>query len=144
MGLEALEPLVGSWDVEMVFWEGYEIPPVHGQHEFAWILGGAFLLQTSTGDGPAPDGHSLIGAGGDRYVQHYFDSRGVVRRYEMEFGGGVWKLWRTGQDDFDQRTSLRFSDDGMTMTGEGELTEDGAWRHDFAITCTRRAGSASP
>ena len=141
MGLEALEPFVGSWDVEMVFTERYGIPPVHARYDFSWILGGAFLLQASTADRPAPDGHALIGADGDGFVQHYFDSRGVVRRYEMSFADGVWRTWRTSQDDFDQRMTLAFADDGMTMTGEGEMTEDGAWRHDFAITCTRRPGS---
>jgi hypothetical protein len=111
---------------------------MHGTVAFEWTLGGAFLLETSSADDPAmPTGMILIGAEGDRYVQHYFDSRGVVRRYEMEFGGGVWKLWRD-DDDFAQRFTATLSDDGMTMTGAFERTEDGRWLHDFDITYTRR------
>jgi hypothetical protein len=31
---------------------------------------------------------------GGGYTRHYFDSRGVVRVYSMDFSGGVWRLLR--------------------------------------------------
>ncbi|MGI8795561.1 MAG: hypothetical protein ACR2IR_03060, partial [Acidimicrobiia bacterium] len=45
----------------------------------------------------APDGIAIIGVdqSGENYLQHYFDSRGVARVYEMSFRDGVWELWRT-------------------------------------------------
>ena len=30
----------------------------------------------------------------ETYLQHYFDSRGEARVYEMSFADGVWKLMR--------------------------------------------------
>ena len=60
---------------------------------------------------------------GEAYVQHYFDSRGVARVYQMGFRGGLWTLSRTTADysplEFSQRYSGRFTDDGNTI--------DGAW-----------------
>ena len=28
------------------------------------------------------------------FEQHYYDSRGVARVYQMSLEGGIWKLWR--------------------------------------------------
>src|SRR5215207_7732348 len=64
---------------------------------FEWTLAGRFLLQRS--ESPVlefPDGFMIIApdavAGG--LVQHYFDSRGVVRRYRITLAGGVWTSLR--------------------------------------------------
>ena len=51
-----------------------------GRTTFEWALGGAFLLQRAKADvegrrGPVPDRGRRR-----RFIQHYFDSRGVVRR----------------------------------------------------------------
>jgi hypothetical protein len=92
----------------------------------------------------APDGIAIIGfdAGRDTYLQHYFDSRGVARVYEMSFSDGVWKLWRESPDfsplDFRQRFEGTFSDDGRTIAGRWEISGDGSsWEHDFDLTYTR-------
>ena len=104
--LADLEVLVGEWSMKA------EPPggppwPGEGRLTFEWIEGGGFLIQRWTVDIPeAPNGVALIGVGdkpvpvsgtGDSeggYRQHYFDSRGVHRVYEMSLEGGTWKLWR--------------------------------------------------
>ena len=68
----------------------------------------------------APDGIAIIGFDADKgaYAQHYFDSRGVARVYEMSFDDGVWKLWRDSPG-FSQRFAGTFSDDGNTIRASG-------------------------
>ena len=83
-------------------------------------------------------------ADGGGYTQHYFDSRGVVRLYAMEFAGGIWKLERTEPDfsplDFQQRYIGAFSDDGDRIDGRWEIKEPGAdWRLDFELNYARIA-----
>ncbi len=74
-------------------------------------------------DPAIPDGIAIIGFDPDRgtYLQHYFDSRGVARLYEMGFDDEVWTLRRESADfsplDFAQRFMGRFSEDGRTITG---------------------------
>jgi hypothetical protein len=73
-------------------------------------------------------------------VEHggYFDARGVARVYEMTFVDSVWQLWRTWADfsplAFSQRFTGTFSDDGTTIAGCWETSNDGSnWAHDFAL-----------
>lgn len=138
-GLARLEPLIGRWAVTMRFNPKYEMDEVVAQHEFAYLLDGAFVLHTSTAEDPkVPSGHVVIAADGDAFAQHYFDSRGVVRYLAMEFDGTTWTLLREPDPpDFHQRMTVRLDPSGDTMAGTGELVEDGAWRHDFDITYTR-------
>src|SRR3954451_10594335 len=87
----SLEALIGGWTTEATFPNGVSGT---GRTTFEWELGGAFVLQRATADveGP-PEGLMLIGPGADGgLVQHYFDSRGVVRRYAMRVGNGEWTL----------------------------------------------------
>jgi hypothetical protein len=51
------------------------------------------------------------------------DERGVCRVYEMTISNGEWTLWRKGEP-FSQRFRASFGDDGNTMTGRWEVTED--------------------
>jgi hypothetical protein len=67
---------------------------------FAWLKGGAFLVQRWTVDLPeAPDGATFIGcdAANATYCQLYSDERGVCRVYEMSLRGREWTLHRTGE-----------------------------------------------
>jgi hypothetical protein len=139
--LAAFDVLVGEW-VEQVGVPG--APP--GRAVFEWILRGAFLVQRSDSPLPEfPDGFTVIApdalAGG--LVQHYFDSRGVVRRYRTTLADGVWTLLRTEPDatplDFAQRFVGTFSADGDTIEGRWETSPDGGahWRLDFPLTYTR-------
>ena len=111
-----------------------------GRATFSWLEGRRFLVQRWTVDVPgAPDGIAIIGEDpdGDGLLQHYFDSRGVARVYGMSLEGGVWRLWRDG-DDFSQRFSGTVSDDGSTISGAWEIAADGStWEHDFDLVYTR-------
>jgi hypothetical protein len=108
---------------------------------FEWILGGRFVSQRMEIPHPdAPDGFMIIGADGDAYTQHYFDSRGVVRLYAMSFTDGVWTLLRDSPDftplAFHQRYIGTVGDD--TITGRWETSPDGArWELDFHLNYTR-------
>jgi hypothetical protein len=143
--LERLEPLIGAWRIEA---PGLPFPPEladAARTSFEWTLGGAFVLERSSVPVPeAPDGLTVIGpdAAGGGYVQHYFDSRGVARLYEMTFGGGRWTLERHTADftplSFHQRWLGTFSDDGDTIHGRWETSPDGrAWELDFELTYRR-------
>jgi len=87
---------------------------------------------------------AVIGFHPDRgsYLQHYFDSRGVARVYEMGFADGVWTLSRSEPDfsplDFRQRWTGTFSPDGNTIAGRWEICHDGVtWEHDFDLRYER-------
>ena len=139
----ALEPLVGTWDVEAASprgdWSGT------GRTTFEWLLARAFVLQRADTDHPAaPSVHAIFApaADGNGWTQHYFDSRGVVRTYEMTFDGRTWTLLRRAPDfsplDFHQRYVGTFSDDGETIDGQWEMSDDGEqWHTDFRLTYRR-------
>jgi hypothetical protein len=147
VSLEALEPLVGEWSILAAF---DEAPPVDigARVTFEWLPGGkAFLIQRwEVPVREAPDGIAIIGSDPERegnYLQHYFDTRGVARTYEMSFADGVWKLWRDEADlsplDFRQRYAGAFTDDGRTIAGSWEICHDGeTWEHDFDLTYERK------
>jgi hypothetical protein len=137
--LARLEPLLGEWTVQVSI-----APGLTGRSVFEWALGGAFLLERSEAPDPAPDGLTVVAPNeeGDWYTQHYFDSRGVVRIYAMTFGDGAWTLLRTSPDftplTFAQRYTGRFSDDGQTIEGRWETSNDGAsWELDFELVHRR-------
>jgi hypothetical protein len=127
----SLDALVGEWVTEATFPNGVSGT---GRTTFEWVLGGAFLLQRAKADvdGP-PEGLCLLGAAdGDGYTQHYFDSRGVVRKYAMRLEDGEWTLER----DDEQRYIGRF-EDADTIRGAWEWCRDGAWQHDFDLVYRR-------
>jgi hypothetical protein len=138
--MERLEPFIGEWSIEASFPDA----PV-GYSVFEWALDGHFLMQRSEIPHPdAPDGLVIVAAEpeGDGYLQHYFDSRGVVRLYAMTFEDGVWTLLRNKPDfsplNFSQRFTGEFSPDGNTISGRWETSEDGSsWELDFELTYTR-------
>jgi hypothetical protein len=142
--VERLDAFVGEWSMEAAF---PLAPPTdaRGRTVFEWMPGKRFLIQRWEVPLPeAPDGIAIIGfdQGRGTYLQHYFDSRGVARLYEMSFGDGVWKLWRNSEDfsplNFSQRFTGTFSDDGKTIDGRWEISDDGStWEHDFDLTYTK-------
>jgi hypothetical protein len=136
--MERLSPFVGEWTVEVGFAPGVGIPTV-----FEPILGGQFIAQrTDVPDPDAPDSLMVIGADddGEGYTQHYFDSIGVARLYEMSFDGRVWTLRREAPDfsplGFHQRFTGTFAEDGRTIEGAAETSHDegATWELDFEIT----------
>jgi hypothetical protein len=146
--LRALDVLVGTWDLS-ARWPPERGGPAEfgGQTSFEWILGGAFLAQTSEiGHPQAPGAYSLYGprAEGQGYLQHYFDSRGIARVLEMTLENNIWTLERTKPDftplPFRQRFIGEIAADGDSIEGRFELAEgDEDYRLDFEMSHTRIA-----
>jgi Protein of unknown function (DUF1579) len=139
--IEALEPLVGEWQMAADLAPDPTEAP-RASTTFEWLAGKRFLVQRWEVDHPdAPDGIALIGIDPTKgtYLQHYFDSRGVARVYDMAFANGVWELERYASDpDFSQRFTGRFSPDGDSIVGRWEISKDGSsWSPDFALTYRR-------
>jgi hypothetical protein len=112
-----------------------------GLTTFEWLEGGGFLIERSTVDRPEfPNSISVIGpTGPDGGVQqHYFDSRGVARVYEMTLENATWTLSREGPD-WPQRYVGRISDDGNAITGRWERGDQPGARleHDFDLNFSR-------
>ena len=140
--LNALDVFVGTWTMES---ELGEVPDAESEAQvvFEWLPGRTFLVERWTIPIPeAPDGIAIIGLDPStegRYLQHYFDSRGVARVYKMTLDGNVWTLWRDEPDlsplDFLQRYTATVSDDGTTIAGSWEICQDGTtWEHDFDLS----------
>jgi hypothetical protein len=105
-----------------------------------WLEGGGYLVQRTTLENPVfPRTLSMFGPDrSGRVVQHYFDSRGVARIYDVSLEGGVLTLSRD-DEDMAQRFTGRFSDDGSAIEGAWERTgDDRAWIHDFDLTYRRK------
>ena len=139
-----LDVLIGEWSLEARF-PGAPPSDLRGRVAFEWMSGDRFVIERWEVPVPeAPDGVAIIGfdEGRQTLLQHYFDSRGVARVYEMTLEGGVWTLSRTAPDfsplSFSQRFTGTFSDDGMRIDGRWEKTGDaGGWEHDFDLIYTR-------
>lgn len=135
--LERLDALVGEWEMEAGPPGGPQWPG-EARVGFEWLVGRTFLIERWHVDLPeAPDGIAIIGAGDgpETFRQHYFDSRGVQRIYEMTLDDGVWSLWRDAPDPFPQRFTGKFSDDAKTIAGRWEKKEAGSdWDTDFDLT----------
>jgi hypothetical protein len=138
-----LSAFIGEWSMEADF-PGSPATDVRARTVFEWMAGGRFVVQRwEIPDPAAPDGIALIGAGsGSPYLQHYFDSRGVARVYQMSFADGEWKLWRESADfsplDFSQRFAGTFSEDLETINGRWEKSVGGeSWEHDFNLVYTK-------
>lgn len=131
--MDALEALVGEWTAEAV--DPGTGEPVRGEMTVEWLGGGGYLVQRTTMENPVfPRTLAMFGPdrSGERIVQHYFDSRGVARRYAMTLEADAWTLERDGV----QRYVGRFEDDD-TIRGAWEWFRDGAWQHDFELDYRR-------
>jgi len=140
--MDALEALVGEWTAEAAPPGSDEL--VRGEMTVEWLDGGGYLVQRTTMENPVfPRTVAVIGPdrSGEKIVQHYFDSRGVARVYDIALEGGVLRLSRD-DEDFAQRFVGRFSDDGSAIEGAWERSDHGgAWVHDFDLTYRRRQAS---
>jgi hypothetical protein len=137
--LDALEVLVGEWTAEAVDPGSGE--SIRGAMTVEWLEGGGYLVQRTTMENPVfPRTLAMIGPDRTgRIVQHYFDSRGVARIYDVSLEDGVLTLSRD-DEDMAQRFTGRFSDDGTAIEGAWERTDDDrAMIHDFDLTYRRKA-----
>ncbi|WP_144661965.1 hypothetical protein [Paenarthrobacter nicotinovorans] len=133
--LEQLNVLVGVWETTIPTAQTY------GRTSFEWLEGGGFLIQRSTVQRPEyPNAVSIIGTTGSdgAFQQHYFDSRGVARIYDMTLKDDVWTLFRDGPD-WPQRFVGRFSEDRNTITARLErgTYPGGPLEHDFDMVYAR-------
>jgi hypothetical protein len=143
--LSRLDVLVGEWEMEVSV-EGQ--PMARGKTAFAWLEGGAFLVQHVDAQPAQPSAPTEWEANAPReittiiglddstesFCMLYADSRGVYRVYQMSVEDGVWKVWRDAPG-FSQRFTGTFSDDGNTITAQWEYSSDGSnWEHDFDMT----------
>jgi hypothetical protein len=140
--LAALDVFVGEW-IEQVEVPG--APP--GRSIFEWDLKGSFLVQRALSPLPEyPDGLMITSVEPDGYLQHYFDSRGVVRLYRMTLENGTWTLLRTEPDftplEFSQRFVGVISPDGQRIEGRWETSHDHgqSWEIDFPLSYARLQG----
>ncbi len=143
-----LEPLIGEWSLAMVM-PGQErpeqLPDVGARVTFERLGKKAFVLERWTVPIPeAPDGLAIIGwdEGGGTFLQHYFDTRGVARVYEMSFDGDLWRLARTKGDfspfEFSQRFTGTLSPDGTRIDGTWGIAHDHkTFEKDFYLIYTR-------
>lgn len=125
MGIDSLRDLAGEWELAV------DLPgadDIRG-HVLFEAMGELLVQQTTTPVPEAPDSCCVVVTGDDgSCTQHYFDSRGVARLYQMTFEGGSWTLERTKADfsplDFRQRFVGSISDDGATIDGEWRSSDD--------------------
>jgi hypothetical protein len=136
--MAALDFFVGEWIEQVDF---PDAPP--GRALFEWDLRGSVLIQRAISPLPEyPDGLMIISLDSDGYIQHYFDSRGVVRLYRMTLHHRTWTLLRTESDftplDFSQRFVGTIADDNR-IEGRWETSYDEGqtWELDFRLTYTR-------
>ena len=79
----------------------------------------------------------------DGYLRRFFDSRGVVRLYQMSLEGRTWTLLRTAADfsplDFSQRFVGAISADSNRIDGRWETSYDRGqtWELDCPLSYTR-------
>ena len=137
--LDQLAPLIGAWDLEITSMSFRDDPSAmeRGHSSFAWLEGGAFLVQhTEISANDFPRSVAVMGADDEAgtYRMLYYDSRGVSRIYRMTFSGEIWTMWRDSPG-FSQRFHGMVSEDGKIITARWEKSADGSnWEHDFALT----------
>jgi len=129
--------LVGRWATEATH-PAFPGTVVRGQATFEWLEDQRFLIQRSHYDHPQiPDAIAVIGIIDGEPSMRYFDPRGVHRVFAVDLTADTWRLERR-TPGFSQRFTGTLSDDGNTITGQGQLSRDGTnWDDDLAITYRR-------
>lgn len=146
--MDAFERLIGDWHG---VGEVPVDPPIRLTLRTTIGRLGPFVVIRSVGE-PAenPDSLSVIGGApaGEPQPMHYFDSRGVQRRYVTSIDGSTWRIWRAPGEDwsgpdgpgFNQRFVGELAADGTRIDARWErgAGTDGPWELDFPLTYTRR------
>ena len=135
--LKPFEPLIGEWRTT----GSHPALPgktFHGRASFSWIEGGAFLMMRSEVDEPeVPSGMAIYGGddGDKTFSMHYFDERGVSRKYDVTMDGNVM-TWKRDDPKFRQR--MRFTIEKSRIVCKGEMSKDGKpWEGDLELTYER-------
>ena len=142
------EPELQGWDRFIGRWEtegAHSMLPgeaIRGTSTFEWLDGQRFVIWRSQYDhSQIPDAISIIGVTNGQLSMHYFDQRGVCRVYAASLDQATWRYWRDAPPpDFSQRFTGTFSDDGTTITGRSQLSQDGkTWEDDLDLSYRRVA-----
>jgi hypothetical protein len=113
---------------------------IPGESTFEWFEGERFLIWRARYNHPEiPNAIAIMGIIDGKPSMQYFDSRGVYRLLAVSLSDGVWRF-SGDYPEFSHRFTGTFSDDGDTITGQAELSEDrSTWEDDLAITYRRAA-----
>lgn len=138
MTIDDLARFVGEWELTV------DLPGAEGVrgHVIFDMMGEVLVQRTTVPVAEAPDSCCIVVIRDGGLTQHYFDSRGVARVYDMTIDGRKWTLERTKPDftplDFHQRYVSAFNSDGTEITGEWQSSKDGTeWHRDFGLTYRR-------
>jgi hypothetical protein len=140
-GLQGWHRFIGRWETE----GAHPMLPgeaIRGTSTFEWLDGQRFVIWRSHYDhSQIPDAITIIGVTNGQLSMHYFDRRGVYRVYAASLDQTTWRYWRDAPaPDFSQRFEGIFSDDGNTITGRGQLSQDGiTWEDDLDLNYQRVA-----
>ena len=107
---------------------------IRGTSTFAWLDGRKFVIWRPHYDHPnIPDALTIIGVTNGQLSMHYFDSRGVDSVYATSLDQATWRFWRDAPArDLSQRFTGTFSDDGNTITSQGQLSKgEKVWEGDL-------------
>ena len=140
-GIEQLSPLLGDWVADSkAFSEG------RGQTTVTLTEDGKLMrIHSVEEDQRFPESLMIVGAdeASDECTVLYYDSRDVHRVYRMALAEGEWRIWRDAPG-FNQRYIGKLSDDGRSITGRWEFSEDGkSWNVDFDLNYSKDAGGQS-
>jgi hypothetical protein len=131
-GLEQLDVLLGDW-----VGESKKYSEGRGHMKVAPGEGGKFIhIDTREENDVFPRSTQLVGGDDarDECTALYHDDRGVHRIYRMSVADGVWTIWREAPG-FNQCFLGKITDDGQTIAGQWEISEDGkSWDVDFDLT----------
>ena len=136
---EGWERLVGVWSIEA----RHPLLPgddIRGLTAFEWLADQHFLLQRTHYEHPEmPDAVMVTGIVDGEPAMHYFDPRGKHRTFAVSLTADGWRYWND-DPSFGQRFAGTFSpDDGSTITGRAERSEDdgASWELDLELTYRR-------
>ncbi|MBP1950242.1 hypothetical protein [Virgibacillus litoralis] len=138
--INRLEFFFGEWEIEVIH-PHFQTNSIYGQTKFDWMEREKFMVQRISINQPEFPSSTIVydyDCITGSYLQHYFDSRGVTRLYNMSFENNYWKLWRETSDfsqlDFCQRFVGEINESGDTIQSSWETSHDGSqWEHDFRL-----------
>jgi hypothetical protein len=138
--LKRLEFFIGKWEIEVIH-PHFKTNSIIGQTVFDWMEREKFMVQRTLINQREFPSSTIVydyDSNTGTYLQHYFDSRGITRLYNMSLENDDWKLWRDTPDfsqlDFCQRFVGKINESGDTIKSSWEKSDDGLhWEHDFRL-----------